>query len=135
MAEKGNFNDYRFAGLSWRKQSAKYLTMKRVSDDKKKIVVKVAESHLKKTKDGYMLILDATHVLFQKSWAVDINYFGCEVVLDKDFFHPKELGDFSDRFGENKEVLKWEHWLETAQMQDAYRDVDGVQLNPVKWRI
>lgn len=30
---KKDFNDFRFAGLNWRQQSNKYLTMDRVSED------------------------------------------------------------------------------------------------------
>ena len=54
MAKK-DFNDFRFSGLDWKKTSNKYMTMKRISDDESKIVVKVGSSHLLKTKYGNMI--------------------------------------------------------------------------------
>lgn len=71
-----SFNEFRFDGLKCREVSNKYLTMKRVSEDENKIVVKVAGSHLLSTKYGYALILNAEYVVFLKEWQVDKNYYG-----------------------------------------------------------
>lgn len=127
-----SFNEYRFEGLNYTDASNKYYTMERVNPDETKIVVKVASSHLLKTKFGYALILDFDHVVFLKNWQVDINYFGCEVLLTKDFFNVKNWGEFSD-FGEEKENLEWSTWLDVAKAQNAAVDEDGMRCNRVKW--
>lgn len=127
-----NFNKYRFEGLNYTDASNKYYTMERVNADETKIVVKVASSHLLKTKFGYALILDYDHVVFLKNWQVDINYFGCEVLLTKEFFNVKNWGEFSD-FGEEKENLEWSTWLDVAKAQNAAVDEDGMRCNRVKW--
>ena len=105
--------------------------MNRVSNDENKIVVKVADSHLQKTKFGYALILDQNHVTFLKDWQVNQNYFGNEVLLNRDYWNPKEWGEFED-FGENPENLEWITWLEIAKEQNGTDD-DGIKINPVKW--
>ena len=127
-----NFNEYRFEGLNYTDASNKYYTMERVNADETKIVVKVASSHLLKTKFGYALILDYDHVVFLKNWQVDINYFGCEVLLTKEFFNVKNWGEFSD-FGEEKKNLEWSTWLDVAKAQNAAIDEDGMRCNRVKW--
>lgn len=127
-----NFNDFRFEGLSYKNISNKYMTMNRVSDDKDKIVVKVADSHLQKTKYGYALILDHTHVVFLKYWQVDQNYYGNEVLLNKKYFIPKEWGEW-DEFFEDPEQLEWDAWMNAAIEQDSFVDEDGRKLNRVQW--
>ena len=127
-----NFNEYRFEGLNYTDASNKYYTMERVNSDETKIVVKVANSHLLKTKFGYALILDYDHVVFLKNWQVDINYFGCEVLLTKEFFNVKNWGEFSD-FGEEKENLEWSTWVDVAKAQNSAVDEDGMRCNRVKW--
>lgn len=127
-----NFNEYRFEGLNYTDASNKYYTMERVNLDETKIVVKVANSHLLKTKFGYALILDYDHVVFLKNWQVNINYFGCEVLLTKEFFNVKNWGEFSD-FGEEKENLEWSTWVDVAKAQNAAVDEDGMRCNRVKW--
>lgn len=129
------FNDFRFEGLDWYQQSNKYLSMNRVSEDENKVVVKVADCHLISTRFGYALILDESHVVFLKSWQVSSNYYGNEVLLQRNFFDVKEWGDFSDNFGENPDNLDFNCWLETARAQDAYTDEEGDRLNVVKWEI
>lgn len=128
-----NFNEYRFGGLDLRNKSNKYFTMNRVNEEETKIVVKVSDSHLLKTKYGFALILDCNHVVFIKDWQVDQNYYGNEVLLTKEYFNVKEWGDFSDEFDSIEENLCWETWLNTAKEQDAFVDEDGVQLNRVNW--
>ena len=130
---KKDFNEFRFSGLNFREKSNKYLTMNRVSADESKIVVKVADSHLLPTKFGYALILDCNHVVFLKDWQVSRNYFGNEVLLNKEFFQVKEWGDFSDEFDEEPQNLHFEHWLEVAIAQENYTDEDGEKLNSVAW--
>lgn len=130
---KKDFNEYRFKGLNHREYSNKYMTMDRVSEDKKKIVVKVGEDHLLQTRFGYALILDDKHVVFLKDWAVDSNYYGSEVLLDQNFFNVKEWGNFPD-FECNDQNLDWNHWLEVAEAQAAYKFADGTP-NMVHWRI
>jgi hypothetical protein len=61
-----SFNEFRFDGLKCREVSNKYFTMSRVSEDENKIIVKVDDSHIVKTRYGYALILNAEYVLFLK---------------------------------------------------------------------
>ena len=91
-SKKEEFNEFRFSGLEYRSKSNKYYTMNRVSEDENKIVVKVADDHLIKTQYGYALILDYSHVVFLKDWQVSCNYFGNEVLLQREFFNVKEWG-------------------------------------------
>lgn len=125
----GKFNEFRFEGLDARKISNKYMTMKRVSDDKNKIVVKVGDAHILKTKFGYALILNAEYVVFLKDWQVDQNYYGNEVLLNKEFFIPKKWGDFSLEFEYEEDNLNWEEWLNTAIAQSENED------NAVRWAL
>lgn len=124
MAKK-DFNEFRFAGLDFKSASNKYLTMKRVSADESKIVVKVDKSMLQPTRYGYALILDDKHVVFIKDWQVNINYFGCEVLLTKEYFNVKEWGTW-ESFGDEPQNLEWAEWLRVAKLQ---QDAETV----VKW--
>lgn len=129
-----DFNDFRFEGLNWYQYSNKYYSMDRVSADESKIVVKVGESHILKTKFGYALILDYSHVVFLKDWQVSDNYFGVEVLLQKEYFIVKEWGTFED-FGDNPYNLGFNAWLEAAKAQANLKDEDGEPLNRVRWEI
>lgn len=129
-----DFNDFRFEGLNWYQYSNKYYSMDRVSADESKIVVKVGESHILKTKFGYALILDYSHVVFLKDWQVSNNYFGVEVLLQKEFFTVKEWGTFED-FGYEPDNLDFNTWLEAAKAQANLKDEDGMPLNRVRWEI
>lgn len=129
--KKTDFNDFRFEGLNWRQYSNNYLTMERVSDDGKKIVVKVADDQVFSTKYGYALILDYSHVVFLKSWQVSVNYYGTEVLLTKEYFNVKEWGEHED-FGEEPKNLDFKTWLEVAKEQNS-ADEDGIKLNKVHW--
>lgn len=131
---KKNFNEFRFEGLNYSKDSNKYYTMNRVSDDETKIVVKVADNHLIKTKYGYALILDHSHVVFLKDWQVDQNWFGNEVLLNKEFWNVKEWGNH-DEFDNDEENLNFDRWLEVAKEQENYKNENGLKNNSVKWRI
>lgn len=132
--KKHQFNEFRFDGLNARQCSNKYLTMKRVSDDETKIVVKVGDSHIVPTKFGYALILDNTHVVFLKNWQVSCNYYGNEVLLDKQYFKPKQFGEWLE-FVEYDENCEFKNWLKVAQAQADLKDEDGDELNPVRWEI
>jgi len=130
---KKDFNEFRFAGLDYRSKSNKYLTMNRVSTDESKIVVKVSDSHIFQTKYGYGLILDRTHVVWLKDWQVNINYYGIEVLLTREYFNVKESSKDFDEFCDEPENLTWEEWLTTAKAQDSILDEDGFKANTVKW--
>lgn len=133
--KKQSFNEFRFAGLNYRQQTNKYLTMERVSEDETKVVVKVSDNHIFTTKYGYGLILNMNHVIFLKDWQVSYNYYGTEVLLDKKYFTPKEWGCFED-FGTERENETFEEWLEVAKQQNAtIVEEDGFErrINPVKW--
>lgn len=129
---KNEFNDFRFAGLNYKEASNKYLTMKRVSDDENKIVVKVAGSNIVKTKFGYALILNYNHVVFLKNWQVDQNFFGIEVLLDREHFLVKKFGEFED-FDDDNQYLSFDEWVKVAKEQDNLTDEDGFKINQVKW--
>lgn len=128
---KRDFNKFRFAGLGFKEKSNKYFTMNRISEDANKIVVRVSDKHLKKTKYGYALVLDYNHVIFVKDWQVDQNYFGNEVILTKEYFLVKEWGNF-DEFEESPENLTWEKWLSIANSQSEV-DEFGLPKTPVEW--
>lgn len=134
MSKKSDFNNFRFDGLNARKKSNKYLTMDRVSENRNKIVVKVADSHLIQTKYGYALILDRTHVVFLKSWQVSENYFGNEVLLTKEYFIVKEWGRFDD-FEDEPRNLKFETWLNIANEQELLVNEDEIRINSVRWEM
>jgi hypothetical protein len=120
------FNEFRFGGLNYRSFSNKYYTMNRVSDDDSKIVVKVADDHIMPTRYGFALILDASHVVFLKEWAVSCNDYGNEVLLSREFFNVKTWGDFSENFMDEPENCTWEHYYSVAKVQ---QDAN----NMVKW--
>lgn len=130
--KKEQFNAFRFEGLDYRKVSNKYITMKRVNVEETKCVVKIAPEHLIKTKFGWALILDRTHVIFIKDWQVSVsNYYGIEVLLDKEHFIIKNWGVYEE-FADNDEFLKFKNWVEVAKTQDELNS-DGWQINPVRW--
>ena len=82
MNKQNTFNDFRFEGLDYKEASNKYLTMKRVNAEGTKCVVKIAPKQIVKTKFGWALILDRTHVIFIKDWQVSVsNYYGIEVFI------------------------------------------------------
>ena len=116
---KANFRNWLFEGMDARKHSNKYWTANRVSSDESKIIVKVADSHVIATQYGYAIILDSSHVVFVKDWAVDSNWYGTEVMLTKRYFSVKKWGSHDD-FMENEENLNWDAWLNVAKEQQAH---------------
>lgn len=113
---KCDFNDFRFGGLTYYNWSNKYLRVERVDKEETKIVVRIGDEHLQKTQYGYALILDCKHVVFVKDWQVNQNFYGSEVLLDKNYFNVKEWGSF-DEFDVNEENLDFNTWLQTAKEQ------------------
>ena len=128
---KKDFNDFRFEGLDYRNCSNKYYTMNRISENEEKIVVKVGDSHLIQTLYGYALVLDKTRVVFLKKWQVSQNWFGNEVLIDKNYWQVKIWGNHED-FEDTDENLSFEFWLNIAKEQSKL-DEDGTRINPVKW--
>lgn len=126
------FNNFRFEGLNWEEQSNKYLTMKRVSEDENRIVVKVADAHLIQTRFGYALIIDRTRVVFLKDWQVSRNYYGNEVLLTREYFIVKEWGEH-DNFSDNDQYTNFDEFVAMAKEQDELADEEGYKLNSVKW--
>jgi len=106
--------------------------MKRVNKEETRVVVKVAEEHVFPTQWGWALILDVNHVVFLRPWQVDVNYFGCEVLIEKTYFKPKEWGNFPS-FGENPDNLIWDKWVAAAKAQDNLINEDGAPRNRVHW--
>lgn len=115
---KKDFNEFRFSGLNHTKLSNKYFTMRRTNEAEDKIVVNVGENHLVRTKFGYALILDQKHVVFLKDWQVDQNYYGNEVLLQKEYFNVKEWGEHTDFAMSDIEELNFDKFLEIAKLQD-----------------
>lgn len=129
----GSFNDFRFGTLNYRKQSRGYITMDRISFDKKKIVVQVPDERLLRTKYGYALILNMVNVCFIKDWQVNISPFGNEVLLDKDYFKPQRFGSFNE-FNDlpDDAYMTWNEWLDIAKEQEK-TDEQGFSFLPVHW--
>lgn len=110
-------DDYWYGGLNAYRRSNKYITMNRVSSDENRIVVKVGEDHLITTQYGYGLILDDSHVVFLKTQNVSKNWYGNEVILNKQYFNVKKWGDFSDRFISEPKNLNFSEWVNVAKEQ------------------
>lgn len=133
---KGNFNKFRFDGLDFKVHTIRYVTMNRVNADETKIVVKVSPTQVFKTQYGYGVHLNATHVVFIKDWQCDMNVYGCEIMLNKEYFKPKE-SRFCREFSDPKwdSLLDWETWVKIAKVQDSKIDENGLKLNEVRWMI
>lgn len=127
MLKDMSFNDYRFFDLNYRDYSTSYFTMNRINDTSDKIVVKVAECHLKETKFGYALILDQSHVIFLKPWQVSQNYYGNEVLIFEKYWNVKEWGSWDEFSEAEDDELSFSHWLEVAQEQQEHETI-------VKWK-
>lgn len=130
---KKDFNDFRFSGLGYRELSNKYYTMSRISEDGNKIVVRVGDNHLLKTKFGFALVLDQTHVVFLKDWQVNQNYFGNEVLLSKEFWNVKEWGNHDAFMDTNVDLHDFNYWFNAAKEQDLAIDEDGFKKTQVRW--
>ena len=113
-----NFNDFRFKGLGFSEVSNKYAAIDRVSADGNKIIVKVADSHLVPTKYGFALVLDRTHVAFVKGWQVNRNWYGNEVLLDREYFTVKQWGEWSD-FSDDDSLMTFDAFKNIAESQSA----------------
>lgn len=113
---KASLRDWLFSGLNVNSASNKYYSSNRVNEEENKIIVKVSDEHIIPTKYGYALILDRTHVVFVKDWAVDRNWFGNEIMLTEQYFNVKEWGEH-DEFSDNNEALDFDYWLNVAKEQ------------------
>lgn len=110
--------EYLFKGFNYCQSSNKYMRSNRISDDSSRVLVKVADCHLKETMYGYALILDAHHVVFLKKWQVNVNYYGNEVMLDKKYWNVKEWGDFTNDFViDDDKTHDFNEWLNVAEEQ------------------
>lgn len=90
--------------------SDKYFSMDRTSSDESQCIVTVSENRLRRSKfDTYMLILDQTHVLFLKKWAVCFTSDGTHIFLDSNFWNVKEFGNF-EKYGFDEEILNFGTW-------------------------
>ena len=127
MSKKQEFNNFRFEGLNYRDYSNNYMTMNRVSDDENKIVIKVDGAHLKKTRFGYAFILDYSNVVFLKEWQVEENYYGFEVLLNREYFNIKKWGTHEDFAEADEKELTFEKYLSLAKTQED-------DNNQVQWR-
>lgn len=138
-SKSGKFNEFRFAGLDWYKQStsksSSYIHMNRVSEDGDKIVVRVDESHIKATRYGNVqLQLDKQHAVYLKQWQVESHtepYKGAngfEVVLDKKFFTPKETKYADNNFLSDKSRLSFSHWRKVAEKQDRSGNTVSIRV-------
>lgn len=132
MSKQDDFNNFRFAGLNYRKMSNKYLTMNRVSADESKIVVRIGSDHILPTEYGYALILNSENVCFLKHWQVSDGPTNTEVLLQKEYFKVKQWGNFPN-FPTDDKNLAFESWLEAAKAQDGWVNQEGHKMNPVKW--
>ena len=111
-----DFNNFRFEGMSpsYEKHS---INAKRISEDGNKILVDVAPEHLFKTRYGFALILDRTHVVFIKDWCVLNGSWGHTLVLlNRQYFNVKEWGEWGE-FDEESELGDFDAWLEVAKQQ------------------
>ena len=129
-----DFEEKLFEGLNPKAISNKFLTMKRVSDNKEKVIVKLGEVQLYQTKYGYALILDRTHVVFIRDWQVNKNWYGCEVLINKSYWQPKEWGQWKE-FDEDESQLDFNTWVELAKAQDIMKDEQGEKVNRVHWQV
>lgn len=123
------FNDFRFEGLEHRKLSNQYITMRRYSDDGSRCVVKVDPCMVQRTRYGWALAIDAHHVCWLKSWQVSSNWYGAEVLLQRDYFKVSASEIFADTISEETENADYENWLHIAheQSENVFR--------VVRWRI
>lgn len=121
---KRDFNAFRFEGLNHRDISNNYWTMNRVNELEDRVVVKVSDDHLIKTRHGYALVLDKEHVVFLKNWNVSKSYYGNEVMLTKAFFNVKKWGTHDAFASVIEENHSYDTWVEIAK---------GQKETDVKW--
>ena len=66
-----------------------------------------------------MLIIDQTHVVFLKDWAVSVNFYGAEVLLDRSYFNIKEFGDFTFMVEHaDDDSYSFDGWYKIAKEQE-----------------
>jgi hypothetical protein len=114
-----NFNDFRFEGLGWEEINRNKLQVtNRVSENEERVVVRFADSHIFRTRYGFGVRLDRTHVVFVKDWAVSFAEFNgsFEVVLSKQYFSVKEFGE-DDEFASDPSACTWDAMVAAAKEQ------------------
>ena len=126
------FLDNMFGDLGIHRISNNYFSMSHINEAGTKIIVRVAKEQVFKTKYGYGLILDQNHVQFLKSWAVNDNWYGTYIMLEKQYFTPKQWGEFGD-YPEEKENLEFETWVNIAKEQEEMAQKDRINFQ-VYWR-
>ena len=124
-----DFDLFRFKGLEPKIASNKYLHMNRVSADKSKIVVRFGTAHIFRTEYGFGFIVGQNHIVWLKNWQVDFNWYAdafdaCEIVLDKQFYNPKEANKPFDEISVDNELgyYTWDELVEIAEEQDKAQD-------------
>lgn len=123
---KKDFNNFRFSGFDVYNRSNKYLSTKnRINNDETKAIIRIADVHIFKTQYGYGLIIDANHIVWLKEWQVSDNWFGIEILLDKNYFNVKESKkEFSDFFVDDENSMNsWEKVLDVARAQNECTSV------------
>lgn len=124
--------DYKFKGFApeqFRKNSNRFTEFRgsQVSTDGENVVVLVGADHVFPTKYGYGVIVDASHVVWVKSWQVwGLNRAknAYAINFSKAFYSVKEYGDFSDNFSDNLEksaLSSFEKVVELANEQAELR--------------
>ncbi|MGY3725662.1 hypothetical protein SAMN05421767_1587 [Granulicatella balaenopterae] len=96
-----------------------------VSADENNVVVRVGSNHIRKTKYGYLLIVDAHHVVFFKDWQNWGHPKRCNsfiINFNREFYKVKEYGDFSEFFSDepSEELSSFDGLIKLAREQEAY---------------
>lgn len=122
VSKKGaEFNDFRFKGMKWIDASNKYILVERISEDEKKVIVRVADNQIFRTKYGFALIIDHNHVVFLKEWQVDNQIQFYNILLNEEYFNVKEFGEHED-FGDSDGLDNFKKWVDIAKSQE---ELDG----------
>lgn len=144
------FNEWRFEGLGFSKDSNKYYSIdRRYNEDETKVVINYCKKQLFKTLYGWGLIIGHEHVVWLKDWQVfEVGSWWqgattCEyqVLLTKDFYKPVKsnkpfedicVGDCADdsEFEKVNGYHGWQDMVDTAKAQNEF-----IALDPIKFQI
>lgn len=130
--------NYKFKGFKAeqvKKLSNQYkeLVGQHVSDDGNNAVLKIAAGHVFKTRYGYGVIVDATHVVFIKDWQVwgfSRDQQSYIINFNRDYYQVKEYGDFPDF--EHYEDLKSSDLATFDQVMAIAKQQEEAYNNPEK---
>ena len=105
--------------------------MKRVSDNRKKIVVRFDQKDVIQSKFGFAVVLDPVNVVFVKKWQVESNWHTeltkeVEVLLDSSYFKVKKRSNSLNGFSDDPERLTFSFWINRAE--------DLEEETPVFWQ-